>query len=177
MVLDFEVVKTNLYDWAVSVVPVGVVVVFYQPNAPRPELPYVTLYLNSLMQIGDDYIPKPDNTGEAAMVGDREFNLQIQSYGGDPITLLENVRTSLQKPSVLDTLRTNGIVFVNQNQINDITALLDTEWERRASMDILFRIAQVDDDDLGVIETVELEEIFNNGESVIYDETVTITAP
>jgi hypothetical protein len=159
------------------VVPVGVPVIFYNENSPRPSLPYVTLYLQSLVQIGSDYTAPPDNTGDAEMVGDREFTLQFQSYGGDPITLLENVRTSLQKQTVLDTLRANGIVFVNHFPINDITALLDTEFEARASMDILFRIAQTDEDVSGNIETVEIEETLNDSLGVVYNETVTIPAP
>lgn len=176
MPLNFETVKTNLYTWATSIAG-AVPVIFYNENSPRPALPYLTLFLNSLVQIGNDYVPRPDNVGELEIVGDREFTLQIQSYGGDPITLLENIRSSLQKETVLATLRANGIVFVQQNPITDITALLDTEFENRASMDILFRIAQIDDDNHGLIETVEVEEILSDGQSTVYNETITISAP
>lgn len=177
MALDFEVVKTNLYDWAVSVLPVGVPPIFYNENSPRPSLPYVTLYLQSLIAIGEDYTTSPDAFGDSGLLGDREFTLQIQCYGGDPITILENMRTSLQKQTVLDTLRTDGIVFVNHFPITDITALLDTEFEARASMDVLFRIAQTDTDISGNIETVEIEEIINDSLGVVYNEIVTIPAP
>lgn len=176
MPLNFETVKTNLYNWATSVSG-GAPVIFYNENSPRPALPYVTLYLQSLVQIGDDYVPRPDGLGDLTIVGDREFTLQIQSYGGDPITLLENMRSSLQKETVLATLREDNIVFVQHNPINDITALLDTEFEPRASMDILFRIAQTDTDNHGLITTVEIDENFSDGQSVVYSETVTITAP
>lgn len=176
MALNYNTVKTSLYTWADSIVN-PIPVILYQPNAPRPSLPYVTLYLNSIVSIGDDYLPRPDSAGDITLVGDRDFTVQVQAYGDNALTILENLRTSLQKPSVLDTLRANGIVFVNSLAINDITALLDTEWEPRGSMDVLFRIAQTDSDNLGVIETVELEEIFSNGQSVVYDETITITAP
>jgi len=176
MALNFETVKTNLYDWAVSVAP-GIPVIFYNQNAPRPSLPYITLYLQSLLAIGEDYTTTPDVIGGVDLIGDREFTLQVQSYGGDPMTLLENMRTSLQKQTVLDTLREDGIVFVNHFPINDITALLDTEFETRASMDILFRIAQFDEDISGLIETVEIEEIISDSLGVVYNETVTIPDP
>jgi len=176
MALNFETVKTNLYTWAISVVPALTPVIFANENSPRPALPYVTLYLTSLVQIGEDWTPKPDNAGGAEMVGDREFTLQIQCYGGDPITILENVRSSLQKQSVLDTLRANGIVFVNHFPISDVTQLLDTEYEARGTMDVLFRIAQLNTDDLGKIETVEVQEILSDGNAEVWNETVTITA-
>lgn len=176
MPLNFETVKTNLYTWA-SGQSGGNPVIFANENSPRPALPYMTLFLNSLVQIGDDYVPRPDGVGDLDLVGDREFTLQVQCFGGDPITLLENMRTSLQKETVLATLRANGIVFVQHNPITDITALLDTEFEPRASMDILFRIAQTDTDNHGLIETVEVQEVFSDGQSTVYDETVTIAAP
>lgn len=174
--IDYEIVKTSLYD-AISSIVTPIEVIFYYPNAPRPENPYITLNLDSLVRIGDDYIPRPDTDGESTMIGDREFTLQIQCYGNNCLTTLEKIRSSLQKPSVLDTLRDDNIVFVNSLNITNITALLDTEWEQRGAMDLLFRIANTDEENLGVIETVEIEEEFSNGNAVVYSDTVTISSP
>lgn len=174
MPLDFETVKTNLYAWALANSP-GCSVIFLNENAPRPAQPYVTLLLSPLNQIGEDYTPKADASGLVDMVGDREFTLQIQTYGGDCITRLENLRSSLQKQTVLDSLRANGIVFVNHFGINDTTELLDSRFEKRAAMDVLFRIGQDYQDNLGLIETVEVEEIYQDASgSVVYDHTTTI---
>jgi hypothetical protein len=176
MTIDFMVVRTNLYNWAVANIPNGMPVIYLYPNAPRPTVDYISLYISSVNQIGWDWTQDPLNTsGDSAMVGDREFTLQVQAYGGDPITVMQNLRTSLQKQSVLDSLRVNGIVFVNWFPINDVTDLIDSRYEQRASMDILFRIADVYTDNLGVIETVELQEVFENASgNIVYDETFTI---
>lgn len=176
MTLNIEDVKTDIYDWVVANVPVGMPVIFYFPNSPRPEIPYVSLYLLNFSQIGDDWVSPPDNIGETDIIGDREFTMTINAYGGDPFTVLENLRSSLQNQAILDTLRANGIVFVQQLQINDISALLDTEFEARATMDILFRIAQDNSGDDGLIETVEIEETFSDGNTVVYNDTVTISS-
>jgi len=176
MPLNIESVKTDIYDWAVANVPGSVPVVFYFPNAPRPDIPYVSLYLLNFMQVGDDWVSPPDNVGGTDIIGDREFTMTINAYGGDPFTILENLRSSLQNQSVLDTLRDNGIVFVQQFQINDVSTLLDTEFEIRASMDIMFRIAQDNSGDDGLIETVELTETFSDGNTVVYTDTVTISS-
>src|SRR5271169_5709871 len=98
MALIFSQLKTYLYNWAVANVPSGTPVIYYFPNAPRPTVDYVSLLISSVIQVGWDYTPPPsDNAGSVEGVGDRDFTLQVQAYGGDPLTILENQRTSLQK--------------------------------------------------------------------------------
>lgn len=176
MSITFKNVKTSLYDWVVANIPSGMPAVYYYPNAPRPTLDYVSLFISSVTQIGWDYVPRPvDEAGTVEQVGDREFTFIVQGYGGDPLTVLENLRTSLQKQTVLDTLRASGIVFVNWFPINDITDLVDSRFEQRATMDILFRIAQEYFDTLGSIAQVEAEEIILNIDgSIVLDDTVLI---
>lgn len=176
MAIDYENVKTALYDWASLVLPLTVPVIYYQPNAPRPEVPYVTLHILSSVSIHQDWSDNNiNNAGILSMKGDRQFTLQIQSYGGDVITRLESLRTSLQMQSVLDTLRDEGIAFYQSFQINDITELVDSEFEKRAQMDILFGIAQTYNDNVGFFEEVELQEkLYNSLGQVVYDENILI---
>ena len=176
MSIDFNIVRSNLYDWAVANIPSNMPVVWLYPNAPRPTVDYVSLYISTINQIGWDYKNAPQtDDGINEQVGDREFILQCQAYGGDPMTVLQNLRTSLQKESVLDTLRANGIAFTDWFGVNDITSLIDSRFEQRASVEMLFRIADVYNDNVGVIDTVELEEIIKDPTgSIVYDETITI---
>ena len=94
-------------------------------------------------------------------------------YGGaDPLTVLENVRSSLQKQTILDTLRANGIVFFESLNIIDITDLIDSQWERRASLDILFGIGQTYTDNPGYFDHMLIQEqIYNVDGSLVIDET------
>jgi len=175
MTISFQTVENNLYSWAVDNLPANTPVFWLYGNAPRPTTDYVSMNISTLVQIGDDYIPMPDNVdGDIEMVGDREFTLQIATYGGDCMTRLENLRSSLQKTTVLDTLRSNGLVFVQQLSIQNITELISSRFEKRGQMDILFRLAQSYDDTLGSIEIVNIDEEFSNGNSIVYSETVTI---
>jgi len=176
MAIDFSLVRTYLYNWAVANIPSAMPVVYLFPNAPRPTVDYVSLYISTITQIGWDWTQDPlDDFGISKMVGDREFTLQVQAYGGDPMTVLQNLRTSLQKQTVLDSLRVNGIVFVNWFAINDVTELVDSRFEQRASMDVLFRIADISTDDLGVIDRIVLQEVVKDPTgTTVYDETFTI---
>lgn len=179
MALNFATVKLNLYQWAITVVPMGMPVIFYEPNAPRPTVPYVSLYLNSIVAVNQDWTEaEADSMGTVDMKGDRQFTLQVQGYGGDPLTVLENIRTSLQKQTVLDTLRANGIAFYQSLNIGDITELVDSQFERRAQLDILFGIAQIYTDTPGYFDEIEIEQIYEDATgSIVYDETITITSP
>lgn len=176
MPINIETVKTNLYAWAVANLPTGYPVTMYYENAPRPETDYVTLNIINYVMIGQDYTPRPqDSPGNVEQVGDREFTVQLQAYGGNVFDILESLRFSLQKQTVLDTLATNGIVFVQQFPIQDITELVNSRFEKRTTMDILFRIGQTYGDVLGSIDTVEIQEEFLQGNVVVITENVTVT--
>ena len=184
MTIDFAALRTTLYNWATQNVPAGMPVVYYYPNAPRPTnngtpVDYVSLYLSTFVQIGRDYNQDPlDDSGIALFVGDREFTLQVQAYGTLSMQVLENLRTSLQKQSVLSSLRVGGVVYFNWAPILDITDLVDSRYESRASMDLFFRIAQNYTDNLGVIDTVVVEEIYQDQTgTVVSDNIITIPQP
>lgn len=177
MPVSYATVKTNLYNWAISVLPVGMPVIFWEPNAPRPNVPYATLFLSSILAVGQDWASnESDSAGLINMQGDRQFTLSFQVYGGtDPLTVLENVRSSLQKQTILDTLRTNGIVFFQSLNIEDITDLIDSQWERRASLDILFGIGQNYTDNPGYFDHLQVQEqILNQLGDIVYDEIIDI---
>ncbi len=179
MSIVFSTVKTSLYNWVVANLPGGMPAIYLYSNSPRPTIDYVTLYISSVSQIAWDYVQEPTTTsGIANQIGDREFTFQIQAYGGDPLTILNNLRSSLQKETVLDSLRANGIVLANWFDIVDLTTLIDTRYELRASLDIRFRMSDQYTDNHGVISTVSLEEqVLNPSGSIIFDKTFLIPPP
>ena len=184
MSINFNDVRTSLYNWVISNTPAGMPVIYLYNNSPRPTVDYLTLYISSVNQIGWDYVqPFSDNTGIEEQVGDREFTLNIVAYGGspstttgDPLTVLNNLRTSLQKQTVLDTLRANGIAFANWFPINDLTTLIDSRFEPRASMDIIFRMADIYSDISGFINTVNYEQTYFDAKgTVVYNSENSVT--
>lgn len=176
MAINFATVKLNLYQWIVTQIPGGMPAFFWEPNSPRPSIPYVTLWLSSVVAVNQDWTAEDaDSLGVVDMKGDRQFTLEVQAYGGDPITLLENIRTSLQKQTVLDTLRANGIAFFQSITISDITELVDSQFERRGQLDILFGIGQVYTDNPGYFDEIELQEVIENQlGNIVFDETITL---
>jgi hypothetical protein len=179
MAINFLTVQTALYNWAVANLPSGMPVIFYYANAPRPTVSYVTLNIQSVVAVNQDWTDSStDVNGVVNMKGDRQFTLSIQAYGGDTLTTLENLRTSLQKQTVLDTLRANGIVFYQSLTINDITALVDSRYESRAQLDVLFGIGQVYTDAPGYFDRTVIQEVILNAEgNTVYNKLITIPSP
>lgn len=176
MTIVFDDLQLSLYNWAVENVPTGVPVIWYYPNAPRPQTTYITLNISTFNQMGWDYRPMPiDNAGNVLLKGDREFTLSVQAYGVNPMQILENLRTSLQSETNLNQLREAGIAYFGQNSIIDISTLIDSRYELRAAMDLNFRIGQQYAEALGTIATAEVtEEFFNAAEVLIFEDTYTI---
>lgn len=174
--IDFAALKTVLYNWASANVPSGMPVIWLFPNAPRPTVDYVTLRISAFDQIGWDYIPQPvDEAGDVEQVGDREFTLQVEAYGGQAMQIVENLRTSLQKQTVLASLAVNGIAYFDWATINDLTELVDSRFEQRALGEFRFRLAQIYADVLGTIAQAQITEVILNVDgSTVLDQTVTI---
>jgi len=161
LVVDEVSISGGVSQAEASVAESSTPVIWTNQNAPIPELPFVTLQINSVIAIGDDItLPVDADTGLAKVVGTREFTLSMQTFGETAFELAENLSTSLDLWVVQNSLREAGIYIVNREPIGNVAALLDTQWEARCNLDVLFRIASpygagALQDAVGVIETIE----------------------
>lgn len=171
--LTYEELEKAVYDWASAQSEWETI--FHDPNAPRPALPYLLLKIDSFVQIGEDCISPPNNEGECTISGSREFTLSINAYGDEGFAGLLLLRDSLQKPSVQMALNADGLVFVDHHGVKDLTTLLNTSFEQRAQMDVLFRVGNLIVDTVGYIETVEITGTYKNPNgSTAMTENITI---
>lgn len=162
--IDYSKLKDALYDWA-STQAGETPVIWANQNAPAPAGTFITLLINPVINIGQDYQTPPEEVfGMARIIGNREFTLSIQGFGSGSFQILSDIRFSLNKWTVQHALRLEGIAIIEKLGLNDISELFDTEIEERVSLDVRFRIASpfiedltTADDEVGVIETVEYE--------------------
>jgi hypothetical protein len=166
--IHWPTVKNALHGWAVaqSGLDAGKVI-WAEQDAPSPALPYLTLKFSSLVQVKEEYTGEPDDDGQALISGDREFTLSVQCFGGVPLQILENLKNSLHKFEVKLALP-EGLAFIDSLGIMDISEVLDTRFEKRGAMGLLFRVSSqfgaggtqekpFTTDEVGVIETVKIE--------------------
>lgn len=144
-------------------------------NAPRPAVPYITGRISGITAIGHDYVSGA-TADVVTITGNREPLLMLQAFGEGAEQMLSDLRASLEKPTVQTYLRSGGLAFVEDNGgVQNISALMDTQDEARASLDIRFRTHDQITDKPGQIENVFVnEEIFGPDAITITIDTITI---
>lgn len=158
---QYTAIRTALYEWVKGVVG-NPVVIWREPNAPQPARQYVSIKMNPTTTIGSDYHSGADTNGVETVEGNREFVFSVQIHGkpsnedgSASISILERIRSSLEKETIRATLKAAGLAFVVVEGSGDLAGIGGTEWEARAFKDFRFRTTYQDTDDVGYIGTVE----------------------
>lgn len=150
--ITIATIQKALYDWA-TLITTGRVI-WAEQNSPQPVSPYFTLRLSSFRQVGEDFITSPNAAGKAVVFGNRDFTLGVQGYGSDVIQNLIKLSTSLNRPTIQDSLRVAGIVVWDRTEVSNITGLDDTLYEERGTFDVQLRISDSVDDTIYTIDKV-----------------------
>lgn len=150
--------KFAIYEWLSS--ELGITVIYADQNAPRPDKPYATIRIISENKLGgNDEGATVDDDGIQSFCGQREAAVSLNIYGEDAFDSMKLALNSLSKPSILeDFFYNDDIAILNKGDILNLTDVLETEFEERAQMDLLVGYAEEYTDDVGYIETVELNE-------------------
>lgn len=168
MPLDFASIEDALYTWAFA--QLGMPVFWSNQKFPQPARPYATLKLTGPRVLsGSDAAETTTDLGrpageevETKYSGPRELTCSVQVYAvptsgaSSARALLARAQASLSRDSVAAALRAAGLAIVDQGGIADLTALLETNWESRAAMDVRLGCTDSATDRTGYIETVEL---------------------
>jgi len=153
---DISTIEKTVYDWVDSQ---GLVasdsIVWMDQNFAKKPNPMIGLKINPGVQIGEAYIGPPDVSGDAEIQINMDFTVSVQYFGEGSMEKILTLRDSLNKPSVRQSLRDGDVIVVNRLDAIDLSALDNSEFESRASMDILMRTDRSSQtDQVGVIETV-----------------------
>ena len=178
--INFNAVKVSLQEWIVrSTLLADNEVVFSDQSAPQPDKPYISIKVTSIVNIGQkDARGSIDDAGFSDFVGIREFTLSIQYFGIDALNALSILKDSLNDEVELQILRDNNIVFVEELLFADVSSLLETIWEERAQLDLLFRTTSVSSHEVGIIERMYLKPSYRNADgSSISDNSIAIQDP
>jgi hypothetical protein len=151
---DITTIKQALYDWATP--QAGLPVIWLYQKGPKPTKPFITLNIIGPQRVAgrDDFRVESGGTGQV-LEGQRKFNVSVNVYaddGDDPISVADDLATSLQLPTVYELLHTKNIGVGEIRNVIDLSQLLDTKYERRAQFDFDIFVAS------NVIATTELIE-------------------
>jgi hypothetical protein len=166
----YHQLQDKLYDW-VSLVLSGISIVWSNQDIPKKAKAFVLLNILSLKGSGQNSQIAPDPNGRAASVGNRELTLSIQYFGSGCFDGLDNLKQSLRLDSYLQFIKTLDLAFVRDDDIQNITGLVDQSFEPRASYQVVFRYSQVGYDDVGIIEHIGAEKTFKqpDGATIVHN--------
>lgn len=157
--MSLNTVKLGLKKWLQETI--YKTVIFAEQASPRPsKLPYGIIRIDSIDILGgQDWVKPADASGNQVVTGDREVTANIEIYGPGAHNLMETAQLSLGRPTVQENLWvTYGISIVDIEPIVNLNEVLETEWEERAQMNIMFYYRIQTTDEVGLIEQVEIND-------------------
>ncbi len=143
--------------------PVFVEVIFSDQNAPRPNYPYAVVRFDSIVQIGCDEIRAIDpETNIANIGGQRRGTVSVSYFGPSPMQEIMKAYNSLEKETVEDLFFANRVAILQKNSVQNLTEMLETNFEEHTFFDFYIGFAENIEDYLGIIQDVELTGKYND---------------
>lgn len=152
-------------------------VIWYYPNAPRPQKPYATLEVFAEVGESQEDIVKTTTTGIYNFVVPVTATLRVQLYGTqgtDVCEALNVLARRMETDTYSDKCFANHVAFYDAEAVQDLTEVLEQSVDVRASIDFHIRTNSEILDDLSVIEQVEVEENIKIDDSDILTRQYTI---
>lgn len=159
-------IEQGIQSWLETTVSYPVV--FSGQNMVRPPAPFVSWkLLTGMIKIGSfDELYVNKNDLNYHLKGQRQFTALFEATGIATDGTLKNrvratdilgeIQYSLNKPETIGHFQNINLVIQEENEISDITELLETEYEPRASLEITFRIAIDEIVDPGTIDLISV---------------------
>ncbi len=174
-----------------SGLPTGKVIWAKQTRA-RPARPFIALTLmddqgnnqhsEQSIAVNPDWDPDTDTENLDALllsnVDHPDLTVQLIAYSTEAtgssraFNILERVRVKLGSDRATTDLGT--VAVVSRGTVRDVSDVLENEYEGRAVLAITFRVADVNVENAGIIETVEVEDtIIRTSDTLVDDITLT----
>jgi hypothetical protein len=133
--------------------------IFSNQNSPREALPYWTIRISSIRPIGkDSYGQGVDENGNQLVFGVREATVQLQRIGEDSYMYCLDLANNLSRITVIDAFSLEKIALYDIGNVIDAPYTLDnSRIESRAVVDLFIRFGTELLDNVGIIETVDVD--------------------
>jgi hypothetical protein len=151
--LLYSELREKIYNWVSS--NTTLLVIWEEQNAPRPDEAYIGIKINIFSKVGQANALAPDGAGDRIVKYDEDFTLSIKSYGEGTDDDLQQLKDSLQKDSVQQQLIVDGIAVRFDNEVRDISTLIDQTRETRFIYEVFMSFAHDFTENVGLIEDFE----------------------
>lgn len=147
-------------DWLSANLPEEFTIVFAEAisgkDGPRPRTPYLTIkIISGPRPRGFDELRRKNSFGDFEVGGMRQYTVSLQAFGMGGYDALADLLNKMDDPyASIELKRIIGIV--DRGDVLDISALLETGYERRAALDVIFNSAKNVDSGVKPIEHVRI---------------------
>jgi hypothetical protein len=108
-------------------------------NAPTGDDPFVTVWFGNIKDNGYDMAAQTQVQQDQfteKMLSQCEVVVSVQFYRGDAMQKASALIAKLQTTKGIELMRAASLAFVDKSVIRDLSSVVNTLWEARASVDI-----------------------------------------
>lgn len=184
MAIDWTSVKSALRGWFLPATGLADgAVIWANQNGPRPTsngapiVPFATInYRLAVARVGvyDEEQIDADTPGQINRTAQRRLTVSLNTYGPGAIALMEQAQEALDTYATRTALDAAGLAVLDRGSVKDLTALITTQYEERAQLDVIFGLAAVTTEQVGTIDQVTITGTLTDGQT---PEDFTISYP
>jgi hypothetical protein len=144
-IVDFQNCIFNLFNSQLLLLSPSIPLIWEHQNAPRPQLPYVSLGIISIQRLGQQFTESTDQETTINIVCLYSITVRLSCFhskdGGnhEAISVLDYLRLCLSKESVVNYRETQGVSLLNSNGlISFLPKNIATGFEPRAFLEVVF---------------------------------------
>ncbi len=150
-----------IVDWFKSIHPT-VTIIKRNPNARRPKLPYFDYKVTTRSNKGQPDRGYVADDGISGVRIHKDVSISIRGYGYGAEDMLNTLENSLALNSTLELFSINKVGIKSPNMsVTDISVLYEQEWEEQFLFEPVFSYAEEILEDVGFIDTVEIDKTIN----------------
>lgn len=168
MILE-ETINKFLRDSVDAIVGIdGYAIRAKQVGATRPTTPYANVDFLRDMTLGIDQTSFEKIDGDADNVlnvieGLREIVYSINCYYDGAYDNAKLIKTGFKRESIIQAGKELGIGIITVSQVNNLSEVVNAEWELRAQFDITLSIVDSDQDTIAAINAATINGEYQNG--------------
>lgn len=165
MSLPLSTIKSRLRTWVLASTSLAQgKVIFANQNAPKPEKPYITIDpCMNIKPVGLEDFEEHIN-GQVVSRPVRRVLVSLQAYGDGSIVYLSDCLETLNRTSVFEGFKADGISIVNRDKIEvkNITLVNDGVFVERANLDFEIDVISSYTDSPGYADNFNISFEFEN---------------
>ena len=179
--IDYKAIEDSIYDIIEPILNPSPIIMARQAS-PAPNssaLPYTTILVKNLTQIGREITGTTDINGDTNINTDLQVNVELQSYGLGARDDIQKLRAAFNASSVVEAFLRAGLAMVRHPVVVDIPKIINVEWEEVALLTVTFNLGDLNVDNTSFIATVLgfTGDIKDCAGTTVRTITTTITSP